>query len=136
MINIREYIEKEHTKLFERLGVFFAFSDEQFKEGCKKVGANKDNKVTSIGHGGFVLSKNKDIFIVELKSISKKSIEKDIKENGMKNIIWRELSNYEAQISNDIDDTVEALEHYGITREEIEKEYKNYFEHCVENDLF
>lgn len=134
---LSNYVEDAQTELFKETGAFFAFSNEQFSEGVKKVGANKENKVMSFGMGGYVLSKNIDLLINGLNNINKKGIELDIKENGIKNIIWRELANYETQITGDILNTVEALADYGITSAEIRKVYKNdYFPHCVENDLF
>ena len=60
----------------------------------------------------------------------------DIAENGKKKIIWRELSNHECQISMDISNAVKALEGYGITKVEDGQEWKEYFNYCVDNDLF
>ena len=37
MISKSDYIEQEQTKLFERLGVFFTFSDEQFHRKAIKA---------------------------------------------------------------------------------------------------
>jgi hypothetical protein len=133
---LSDYVQKEQDKLFEKCGVFFAFSKDQFKKGCSKVGANQDNKITDLDNGIYCLSKNVDLFIKEMENIQKKGIEQDIKENGIKKIIWRELGNYETQITEDISDVVSALEDYGISRDDIQKEFKDYFNYCVENDYF
>ena len=55
---------------------------------------------------------------------------------GKKELIQYELGNHEAQITGDISDTVDALEGYGITREEVQAEYKEYFQKCIDNDWF
>ncbi len=75
-------------------------------------------------------------FLIDFENVAESNIKKDIKENGIKKIIWRELANYEAQISMDITDTVEALKSYGISRKDIAKQYKAYFNNCIELDLF
>jgi len=133
---LSNYTEELQSKLFEDTGAFFAFSQEQFKEGCEKVGANKENKVSSFTSGGYVLSKNIEILINGLNTIHIQGIEADKKNHSIKDIIWRELGNYECQINGDYSRVIEVLEDYGITAEEIRKEYKEYFSYCVENDLF
>lgn len=133
---LSDYTEDLQSKLFEDTGTFFAFNQEQFEEGCKKVGANKENKVSRFTNGGYVLSKNLEILITGLNTIHIQGIEADKKDNSIKDIIWRELGNYECQINGDYSRVIEVLEDYGITAEEIRKEYKEYFSYCVENDLF
>jgi hypothetical protein len=73
--------------------------------------------------------------IVDIEKASMDYIKKDLENNSVKEIIWRELQNHEAQFS-DTRDTFDALEAYGITIEEINKEYPAYMEYCVDNDLF
>ena len=60
----------------------------------------------------------------------------DLAENGRREIIWRELASHEAQLTLDITSTADALEGYGITREEVAAEWDAYLRHCVENDFF
>jgi len=134
---LSDYTEEAQTKAFEEYGVFFAFSKQQFEDGCKKVGADKDNKVCDLGGGCYCLSKNADKVIKALDNIQKDAITQDIKENGIENIIRRELGNHEAQITCSISDTVDALEGYGISKEAIAKYYKEvYLPLCIENDWF
>ena len=117
---LSDYTQAAQTKMFKEQGVFFAFSKKQFEEGCKEIGATKDNKVTSLDNGIFCFSKNVDKVISEFERIQKEGINQDIEENGIKGIIERELSNHEAYYTRDIESTVDALEDYpGITAEEI-----------------
>jgi hypothetical protein len=134
---LNNYTQQAQTELFKSLGAFFAFSKEQFNEGCKEVGANENNKVASFGAGGYVLSKNLDLLIEGLNNIYDLGIKKDLEENGVNKIIMRELANLEAQITGDITETFESLQGYNITKAEIENVYKNEFMPlCIKNDWF
>ena len=66
----------------------------------------------------------------------KRAAAEDFATHGKKNIIWRELANHEAQISCEIEDTIDALENHGITREEIRAEFGEYYQHCIKHDYF
>ena len=134
---LSDYMEQAQTEVFEKYGVFFAFSKEQFQEGVKKVGANENNKVCDFGGGMYGLSKNAKAIVEALDNIRKDAIAQDIAENGIENIISRELGNHEAQITGSIADTVDALEGYGISKEQIAKYYREvYLPLCIENDWF
>jgi hypothetical protein len=122
--DFREYQEREQTKLFNKYGVFFAFSNEQFKEGVDKVGASPENKVVSLGAGMYCLSKNKEELLKGMKAITKNKVAKDIKDNGIDNIIVRELYNYETFISYNFDDVKEALKPYNVSDEQISKAFR------------
>lgn len=127
---LSHYTEKAQTELFERLGVFFAFSKDQFNEGAEKVGANKDNKVTHVGAGCYILSKNVDELLEGLDSITQAGIKMDIEENGIEAIIQRELGNHEYCITYDLEDTIHALDGYGVTVEQIQAQTKSYLASC------
>ena len=45
-------------------GLFFAFNNDQFKDGMEKVGLTIDdvNKILSIGHGGYILKSRREAF--------------------------------------------------------------------------
>ena len=128
---LSDYTEDKQTELFKECGAFFAFSQERFNE--KKV---KGAKYVSLDGGLIVLKSKVEVLREGLSKIHEEGIKQDIKENGKKGIIWRELGNHEAQITNCINDTVEALSDYGFITEEIQSEYEAFFSHCVENDLF
>lgn len=134
---LSDYTEQAQTKLFEDCGVFFAFSKKQFEEGCEKVGASGDNKVSSFGHGGYVLNKNFDIFLAGMENINALGIKQDIEENGIEAIIQRELANYETQLNGDWEKIIDVLDGYnGITPEIVHTQYKIFYQGCIDNDWF
>jgi len=128
---LSDYTSENQTKLLNDNGAFFAFGekqlDEQTQEGVSYV---------LIGAGLIAPKENASKILKGLESIIAEGIKQDISDNGIKAIIHRELANYEAQITNDISTTVEALEDYGITRAQVSAEYPAYFQHCIDNDYF
>ena len=119
MKTLQSYIEAAQTKLFNDTGAFFAFSNKQFNE-CRKEGV----KYASLGAGLICPSDKAQMLVDGLESIIKSGIAQDIAENGIDKIIARELANYEAFYTYEIDDTVDALEDYGITREQVQAVFK------------
>jgi hypothetical protein len=110
---------------------FFAFSDKQFKESCLK-GVD----YVSLGMGLICPKQNAKNLVEELKAAQERTVQIDLENNTKKEIIMRELANHEAQITGEIEDTLEALAAYDISREEVAEVYKEYFEYCCEHDLF
>ncbi|MGE4501106.1 MAG: hypothetical protein AB7C96_12220 [Hydrogenovibrio sp.] len=117
--------------ILEKHKAFFAFSQDQF-DRARDEGVN----YVSLGSGLICPKGREDALLSEINALSEKKIKDDLAKNSRKDIIWRELANYEAHISNSIEDTVDALASYGISEAEIAEEYKPYFAHCVEHDLF
>jgi len=111
----RLIMEEQQTALFEKYGAFFAFSDKQLKE--KRV---KGIKYVSLFSGLIAPKDNAKRLLEELEAITDNYIKRDIKENGKTAIIERELANHEAGYTYSIDDTVTALESYGITAAEVQ----------------
>ena len=128
---LTNYIEDAQTRCFNKAGAFFAFSNRQFDE-AKKEGVEYFN----MGAGLICPKVSADSLLRNLKSINKKGIKQDIKENGIKAIIHRELANHECQITMDITDCVNKLVDYPITREDIQAEWDEYFHECIGNDRF
>lgn len=53
------FIQERQTALFNELGLFWAFSTEQFREGLEKVGGTeKRGKYVSVGSGGYCPKSN------------------------------------------------------------------------------
>lgn len=128
---LSHYTEKTISKVLEDNGAFFAFSNEQFEEN-KKEGVNYCNL-----YGGMIAPKeNVNKILKGLEKAHEEGIEQDIKENSMKDIIWREFGNYECQISGDIEDALSSLKDYPITEDIIIQEFQKYMKHCIKNDLF
>ena len=128
---LSHYVEAKQTQLFNDTGAFFAFSDDQFER------SSVDGVVyTSMGSGMVCPSDNAKMLSDGLSTIHSDGIAEDIAENGLSAIIQRELGNHEAQITGDIDDTVDALSAYNVTREMVQEEYKQFFQDCIDNDWF
>ena len=131
MKHLTDYTSDKLSKLWDDNGAFFAFGQQQLDES-KQEGV----VYVSLGMGLIAPKENASKVIEGLESIHTEGIKQDISENGIKPIIHRELRNYETQISGDISDTVAALEGYGITRNQVNEEYKSFYQHCIDNDYF
>ena len=119
---LSSYTEAAITKLFDELGAFFAFSNEQFDEAKNP----KVKKYVSLGAGLVCPKENVDEFQEQYNNLIQEGIRQDLAENDKIGIIHRELGNYEYCVTYDISDTVAALQQYGITPEEIQAEVKPY----------
>ena len=120
---LQDYTEQATTELLNKTGSFFAFSDDQFEKA-----KNKNLKKEDYTHlfGGLITPKTNSKEVLNgLKQITKAGISLDIKENGIINIIKRELNNHEAYYSGNIESTVAVLEIYNLTPEQIYKVFKN-----------
>ena len=131
MKRLSDYTTDLRTELFSECGAFFALNVEQLKKHKKQ-----NVKYVLLADSLICDKRYKQKLINGLSEIQARSIKKDIKENSVKDIIWRELANYESQITMDITDTVEALKPYNITKERILQEWKEYFQSCKDNDYF
>lgn len=107
--------------LQKECGLFWAFNEEQFKEGKAKNPIKEGEKYTSIGAGGYLPSKNVDKFIEGMKSIEKwaREAKKDDQE-----VILYQLNNYECFYQGDIEDAMPTLSRLGYTREQVKKVFK------------
>lgn len=125
---LQDYIQDKQTALFDELGVFFAFSKEQFEEGVEKHGDKKPEgtKWASMGMGMYLPSVNVDEFIKRHKKIAAEGIKQDLAENGRSGVLQRELANYEVDYTGDIHDPNfrDGISGYDFTEEEILTEYK------------
>ncbi|WP_139686195.1 DUF7659 family protein [Vibrio tasmaniensis] len=111
---LSHYMNDKQTLVFDELGAFFAFSNEQFA-AAKKEGI----KYVSLGFGMIVPESNASALIEKLDEIQKEAIAQDIAENGIKAIIRRELFNHECFYSNDVSDCVEKLTGYNVSYDEV-----------------
>lgn len=117
---LSDYMEAKQTALFNRTGTIFAFSDKQFEEQ-----AIKGKKYSRIGQGMLTQKGNEMKVIESLEKIYQQAIIQDLKENGIKGVIQRELENYEVYYTNDLEPAMEALKDYPeITQQDIIKVYQ------------
>ena len=114
---LRTQMESKQSKMFKKLGVFFAFSNEQFKDGAKG-----EKKITKIGAGGFVPSKNAKKFIQETTDIVD-WFTNEVKKLNPDDVIKYELDNHEAYYSGSIHDTYRVVKEYGYTAEQVREVY-------------
>ena len=113
-------LKSEHQKeVNEFEGLFFAFSNEQFKEGMEKLGLTIDDKsqIYSIGAGGYI-KKDKshdfaNMFERHANEMTKLKKEKKL----LLNALVYELRNHEYCITYDPQDALDAL---GIKENEID----------------
>jgi hypothetical protein len=131
MKHLRDYSQEKQTQLFKQTNTFFAFSKKQFEEGKKE-------SITYVSLGAGMLCDKTQVKTLTdgLHAINEEAIKQDIKENGIKNIIWREFANYECQLGMDYTDASNALADYPITDEQINEQWKPFFDNCVKNDYF
>ena len=118
---LNDYTESETTKLFAATGAFFAFSKEQFYE-------QKTDGIRYVTLGAGMVAPKEDAgrLVEELGRIHSAGIAADVKENGIKAVIRRELFNYECFLTMDISDCCDALIDYpGITRASVLKVYRD-----------
>tara|TARA_R110000737_G_scaffold239069_2_gene251103 strand:- start:1013 stop:1396 length:384 start_codon:yes stop_codon:yes gene_type:complete len=117
---LSDYMEQPQTDLFNKTGTFFAFSNKQYEEQAKT-----GKKYVDMGGGMVTPTEYVKEVIETLHTIYQKSMDQDIKENGIEAIIKRELENYEAYYTNDLEPVTEALEDYpNITQKDIIKVYQ------------
>ena len=112
---------KAISTLLDELEVFFTFSEKQFDEQ-KREGV----EYVSLGAGYICPKENVEKYIKGLKRIKNQRIQADLKYNGKKGVILRELGNYEDYITYSIDDTLNALAGYGITSEKVQAKVNDY----------
>jgi hypothetical protein len=115
---LSDYTQEATTALLNDCGAFFAFSDSQFNE-AKQEGI----KYVSLGAGLICPKEHADSFIEKYSNIVDTAIETDKKENGIENIIKRELNNHEAFYTCDISTTVSVLSAYGVSTEQVRDVY-------------
>jgi len=105
---IREQAQEKRTELFKAVGLFFAFSTEQFNES--KTPLREGEKYVSIGAGGYLPKDNVDKFIEGMSSIRKweNSEIKKQKDAKIEHIKY-ELSNHECYYTHDITNALAVL---------------------------
>ena len=119
MKTLQDYKTEKQNKAFEKAGAFFAFSQKQFSQSEKD-----GEKYVSLGGGLICIDGREEELVNSLKEIHENAIKEDLEENGRDGVIERELLNHEIFYTYDIEQTVEALEDYGITEDEVNNVWK------------
>ena len=114
--------QKDYNELSKTQGVFYAFSDNQFKEGLEKLGLTEETakgKITSIGGGGFMLS-DKVQLIVDYSEKTYEEMQEAYKDDEfLLEALTYELCNHEYCITGDSRDALQAL---GLEAKDIPQE--------------
>ena len=124
---IRDKKQKDYNDLFTNCGVFWAFSNEQFKEGYQKVKPTmaEGEKLVDIGAGGYIPKHNVEALKAGTKAIEATFKAQIAENNAREQHILYELNNHECFHTGSIDEAIEALgEDY--TAEEVEQVRKKY----------
>lgn len=125
---LQDYLKDEQAELFADLGVFVAFSREQFEQGARENASKKPEgtKWAALGMGMYLPTVHVDEFKRRHTEIVNGAMARDIAENGRKGVIKRELGNYECFYTWDIEPACEALADYGITTDEVRGVFNNH----------
>lgn len=123
--------QNAYSKIMEDAGVFWAFNNDQFKEGLKRLKANNQllegEKLTRWIAGGFLPSKNVDAMMEKLQEVDKqqKAELKAAKDEKEKAILY-ELNNHECFYrGNGLDDVADIFK--GVyTKQDVLKVFKKY----------
>ena len=126
------YTEDKISKILDNNGAFFAFSNKQFKEK-KKEGI----KYCQLSSGLIAPKENAKSIYEEIEKAHIEAVKQDLKDNSVKSIIFRDCANLELQFSYDgLNEITEYLKQYPISKDTIEKYYKEYIQYCIKNDLY
>lgn len=104
-------------KLFEKYGVFFAFSEAQFEEK-QQPGV----EYAGLVGGGIIPKDNVKAFYEDFASLQNQQKEYNLKHFSKEKLILDELFNYEAFYTWEIDEAFEVLnEMYGFTKQDVQE---------------
>lgn len=121
---LNDYTNDAISKMLATHGAFFAFSIAQFEEAQDPSLPKSD--YAHVFHGLYAPKANIPQLLSDYTTIAKGAIAQDIAENGLHNIILRELNNHECFYTRDHTDALEALSAYlGITEKLVLLVFKN-----------
>lgn len=105
---IRQERERRHSALFKEVGLFWAFSNQQFEEN--KTPLADGDVYVSFGSGGFLPKSNVDALGEGLEQINKwYSEQTQATPEKRKELIAYELSNHECYDTSNIESALDAL---------------------------
>lgn len=109
-------LKEKHQKEVNDFPMMFAFSDQQFEEGMKKLGVIDEKELVSIGSGGFVRKTDARAYIELLKRVHDEHDEMMKDPEYCYEAFKYELANMEYCITYDYTDTLDAL---SLTEDEV-----------------
>jgi len=112
------------SDIMKKHGAFFAFNNEQLSEGKD---ANLElSEYCNVGAGMLCPKKTADKCMFEINEAYEKHAQVVRERFSVAQIIKYELCNHEIDITGDITDTVDAVECYGITEQDVIDHCKKY----------
>ena len=117
-MNYREFKEKKQSE-FNSLPLMFAFSNEQFEEGKKKLDVKDDQELISIGGGGFIRKADTPLLDEMIDRHNREYEELMQDDEFVYSAFYYELGNHEYCITLDPEDALDAL---CLTVEEMKKD--------------
>jgi hypothetical protein len=128
---LKQIKHNEQHEIIKNNGAFFAFNDQQFKE------QKKQNTIyVNMGVGLICPKNNAKTLKKELDELNKKAIKKQMETQSIKEIVFKNCSNYELQYSyNGEQEIKDILKDYPIKEIEIIRYYQEYIKYCIDNDL-
>jgi len=130
-----EYKKNKENGVSNFAGLFWAFNQEQLKEGIKKVGATKDNKIVSIGAGGYILKSRIADFEKLMKDL-KTGLKTKLKTKSFfYDAMYYELCNHEYCITMNPEEALETLtiDEKWIEKNKLTEEYKKAKKDAMKN---
>ncbi len=122
MIEYEELIRK-HQKVLSNFPQFFAFIEEQFKEGLTKLNTTK-KELLSTGLGGFIRKSDRKKYSDMWIKFNKESKEALKDPNHLYQAFRYELNNHEYCYTRDVDDTLKCI---GLNFEDLTAEQLRIF---------
>lgn len=131
---IKPYVEfkQNQENVLNKFPQFFAFSEEQFKEGLKKLNTTKKD-IISTGYGGFIKKTDKNAYLKMFERFND-TLKESLKDDTfLYNALKYELGNHEFVITYDYEDTLSifGLKYNKLTKRELdilEKAKNDYLE--------
>lgn len=118
---IKKEVQKRHEALLDECGVFWAFSNEQFKESAP----DKSVTLVNIGMGGYMPKEHHARLLDGMNEIAKYE-KQAIKKAKADEVILYELNNYECFYTGDISDALEVLEPLGYRKNQVLDVYRTH----------
>lgn len=120
---IKKKREDDTNELMTSLGVFWAFSNQQFNEN--KTPLQEGEKYVDIGSGGFIPKHNVDAFMDGMEKIAKEFKEAIAAFKLREKHILYELNNHECFYTGNVENALPALG-AEYTQEEVQTVYKKF----------
>ena len=111
METYQELKARQAKELNNFKGIFFAYSNEQLKEGMEKVGLTMEDtkQIYSLGAGGYILKDRSKEFHAMFERHNKEKKERIKEEKFLFDSLVYELQNHEFCITGDVSEALEAL---------------------------